>query len=55
MPDDPHELRSVSQKEDYATWLLEGVGRNLRASLSTFKFLGWVIVVLLALILWRLW
>jgi hypothetical protein len=57
--DDPDELRyeqAVKYKDPaYATRLLEEIDVHLRYSMPTIKFLGWAIVVLLVLILWRLW
>ena len=58
MTDDPDELRyeQRSPREDAAITIdvLNEIEIHLR-SLSALTFVGWLIVVLLALILWRIW
>jgi hypothetical protein len=58
--DDPDWLRSKAEAErkDPNYWPkrnIEEIETQLRYSLPIFKFIGWAIVVLLALILYRLW
>ena len=59
MTDDPDELRYEQEvaRKDPATAIaaIEAIEVHLRYGLPTLKFLGWAIVTLLALILWRLW
>ena len=59
MTDDPDELRYEHERarRDPATAIdaIQEIEVYLRYGLPTLKFLGWAIVVLLALILWRLW
>lgn len=54
--DDPDEIRAeMEARHNRPPDYLEAIDWHLRYSLPTFKFLGWAIVVLLALILWRVW
>ena len=59
MTDDPDELRyeqSINEKDPASRYrLLNEIEIHLRYGIPSIKFLGWVIVVLLSLILWRLW
>ncbi len=59
MSDDPDELRyehEVRRKDPaVAIAAIEEIEVHLRYGLPILKFLGWAIVVLLALILWRIW
>lgn len=58
VPDDPDELmyeqKVAARDPAVANACIEEIEIRLR-SLPTLTFLGWVIVVLLALILWRSW
>ena len=59
MSDDPDEIKAEMearrsrplQTNDY----LEAIDWHLRYGLPNLKFIGWVIVALLVLILWRIW
>jgi hypothetical protein len=59
MSDDPDELKAEMearrkrplQDTDY----LNAIDWHLRYGIPSLKFIGWVIVMLLALILWRIW
>ena len=58
--DDPDWLRAKHEAErndpNYHTKrAIAEIETQLHYGLPTFKFLGWVIVILLALILWRIW
>lgn len=59
MTDDPDELRyeqAISRKDPSAAIAaIEEIEVHLRYGISGIKFLGWIIIVLLALILWRIW
>ena len=59
MTDDPDELRyeqAVAQKDPVvAIAAIEEIEVHLRYGIQSLKFLGWTIVALLALILWRVW
>ena len=59
MTDDPDELRyehEIQRKNPArAGDALEAIEVHLRYGLPILKFLGWAIVALLALILWRVW
>lgn len=59
MTDDPDELRyeQAIQKRDPAVAIaaIEEIEVHLRYGIPSIKFLGWVIIVLLTLILWRIW
>lgn len=59
MTDDPDELlfeQAVAAKDPaVAIAAIEGIEVHLRYGIPTLKFLGLTIVVLLALILWRVW
>ncbi|MBI3526531.1 MAG: hypothetical protein HY067_01020 [Betaproteobacteria bacterium] len=60
MADDPDELRAKIEAERehpmYAMKLaIEETEVHLRHGIPAVKLIGWVVVVLLALILWRIW
>ena len=59
MTDDPDELKyeQAIRQKDPATAIaaVEEIEFHLRYGIGSLKFLGWLIVVLLALILWRVW
>ena len=59
MTDDPDELRyehAIARKDPtIAIAAIEEIEVNLRYGIPSIKFLGWIIVVLLTLILWRIW
>jgi hypothetical protein len=59
MTDDPDELKyeQAIQKRDPAIAIaaIEEIEVHLRYGIPSIKFLGWVIIVLLTLILWRIW
>ncbi len=59
MTDDPDELRyeQAIHRNDPAVSMaaIEEIEVHLRYGIPSIKFLGWVIIVLLALILWRIW
>jgi hypothetical protein len=59
MTDDPDELmyeQAIRKKDPaVATAAIEEIEVHLRYGIQSLKLLGWIIVVLLALILWRLW
>ena len=59
MTDDPDELRyeqAISRKNpEVAIATIEEIEVHLRYGIPSIKFLGWVIIVLLTLILWRIW
>jgi hypothetical protein len=59
MTTDPDELlyeQEISKGDPArAIAAIEEIEIQLRYGLPTLKFLGWAIVVLLALILWRVW
>lgn len=58
--DDPDWLRAKQEAErgDPNYWPkhnLEQIETNLRHSMPIIKLIGWAIVILLGLILWRIW
>jgi len=57
--DDPDELRleQAMQRKDPARAgdLLEEIDVHLRYGIPSLKLIGWIMVILLGLILWRLW
>lgn len=57
--DDPDELRAEleAQRRDPAIAIaaIEEIEVVLHYGMPTLKFLGWAIVILLGLILWRIW
>ena len=59
MTDDPDELmyEQAIRKKDPAVAIaaIEEIEVHLRYGIPSLKLLGWIIVVLLTLILWRLW
>jgi len=59
MTDDPDELRyeqSISRKDPaVAIAAIEEIEVHLRYGIPSIKLLGWIIIILLALILWRIW
>jgi hypothetical protein len=59
MTDDPDELRyeqAIREKDpSVAIAAIEEIEVHLRYGIPAIKLLGWVIVILLALILWRVW
>ena len=59
MTDDPDELRyelSIRQRDpEVAIAAVEEIEVHLRYGIPSIKFLGWVIIILLMLILWRIW
>lgn len=59
MTDDPDEVRyeqAIREKDPaIAIVAIEEIEVHLRYGIPSIKFLGWVIIVLLALILWRIW
>ena len=63
MTDDPDELRyeSESEKQDSVRQIaairesVDEIEIHLRYGLPLIKLIGWIIAMLLALILWRLW
>ncbi|PPD13227.1 MAG: hypothetical protein CTY27_06310 [Methylotenera sp.] len=59
MTDDPDEVRyeqAIREKDPaIAIVAIEEIEVHLRYAIPSIKFLGWVIIVLLALILWRIW
>ncbi len=59
MIDDPDELKYEQEisKRDPATAIaaIEEIEIHLRYGIPSMKFIGWIIVTLLALILWRVW
>ena len=59
MTDDPDELlyEQAIRKKDPAVAIaaIEEIEVHLRYAIPSIKLLGWVIIVLLALILWRVW
>ena len=59
MTDDPDELRyeqAIARKDPaIAIAAIEEIEVHLRYGIPSIKFLGWIIVVLLILILWRIW
>ncbi|MBC2731056.1 hypothetical protein [Thiobacillus sp.] len=59
MGDDPDEYmyEQAIRKKDPAVAIaaIEEIEVHLRYGIPSLKLLGWIIVVLLALILWRLW
>ena len=65
MTDDPDEIkaemearrRAIAEGNPIAlTQLnLEAIESHLRYGIPALKMIGWIIIVLLALILWRLW
>ena len=59
MTDDPDELKyehAIRQRDPVTSLAgIEEIEVHLRYGIAGLKFLGWLIVVLLALILWRVW
>lgn len=59
MTDDPDELmyEQAIRKKDPAVAIaaIEEIEVHLRYGIPAIKLLGWVIIILLALILWRVW
>lgn len=59
MTDDPDELRfeqAIHRKApDVAIAAIEEIEVHLRYGIPSIKFLGWIIIVLLTLVLWRIW
>lgn len=59
MSDDPDEVRYEQEaaKRDpaTATAAIEAIEVHLRYGIPGIKFQGWIIIVLLGLILWRVW
>ena len=59
MTDDPDELmyEQTIREKDPATAIaaIEEIEVHLRYGISSLKLLGWIIIVLLTLILWRIW
>lgn len=59
MTDDPDELRyeqAVKKRDpEIAIAAIEEIEVHLRYGIPSIKFLGWVIIILLTLILWRIW
>lgn len=59
MTDDPDELRyeqAIRRKDpEVALAAIEGIEALLRYGIPNIKLLGWIIIVLLTLILWRIW
>ena len=59
MTDDPDELRykqAIGRKDPaVAIAAIEEIEVHLRYGIPSIKFLGWIIIVLLTLILWRIW
>ncbi len=59
MTDDPDELRyeqAISQKDPaIAIAAIEEIEVHLRYGIPSIKLLGWIIIVLISLILWRIW
>lgn len=59
MTDDPDELRfeqAIHRKaQDVAIAAIEEIEVHLRYGIPSIKFLGWIIIVLLTLVLWRIW
>jgi hypothetical protein len=57
LENDPDWLRAKAEakRKDQHKLNVESIETNIRYSLPTFKFIGFLIVVLLALILWRIW
>ncbi len=59
MTDDPDEVRYVQEvaKRDPSTAIeaVEAIEDHLRYGIPALKRIGWAIVILLALVLWRLW
>lgn len=63
MPDDPDELRYEIEagKKDPLRQIaamresIDEIETHLRYCLPRLKFIGWIIVILLGIILWRSW
>jgi len=60
MTDDPDELRAKIEAErndpNYGMKLaIDETEIHLRYGIPAIKLIGWIIVVLLSLILWRIW
>lgn len=59
MTDDPdenlYEQAMAAKDPRVAIAAIEEIEVHLRYGISSLKFLGWIIVILLALILWRIW
>ena len=59
MTDDPDELKyqqATSRRDPVvAIAAIEEIEVHLRYGLARIKLLGWIVVVLLILILWRIW
>ena len=59
MTDDPDQLKyeqAISQKDPaIAIAAIEEIEVHLRHGIPSLKLLGWIIIVFLTLILWRIW
>jgi len=59
MTDDPDELRyeqAIARRDpEAAIAAIEEIEVHLRYGIPAIKLLGWGIIILLALILWRVW
>lgn len=59
MTDDPDECRyeqAIHRKDpEVAIAAIEEIEVHLRCGIPRIKFLGWIVIVLLTLILWRIW
>ena len=59
MTDDPDELRyeqAIHRKDpEVAIAAIEEIEVHLRYGIPSIKFLGWIVIVLLTLVLWRIW
>lgn len=50
-----YELDIAKKDPAVAITAVEEIEVHLRYGIASLKFLGWIIVTLLALILWRIW
>ena len=59
MKDDPDETKyeHAIQKKDprYQAELLDEIEIHLRYGIPSIKFIGWIIIILLVLILYKIW
>lgn len=59
MTDDPDEIRYLQsiRAKDPATAIaaIEEIEVHLHYGIASLKFIGWIIIVLLGFILWRIW
>lgn len=59
MTDDPDELRfeqAISRNDPAgAIAAIEEIEVHLRYGIQSIKLLGWIVIALLTLILWRIW